>query len=167
MTKKSRIAAGAVTALMLLPGAALAVGSKPGNTKGRMTGGGTIVSKRGVTISHGFELRCRWNPGPNRLEVNWDGGNHFHLIGTSKRKCTDSAGWEEGMPDAGFDTMRVWGWGLLNGEEGATIYAKIGDAGDPGTADYLQLAIYDKDGNRVVSGTGLLQRGGNHQAHER
>ena len=166
-SRRRRIAGVAVTALLVVPATALAIGSQPGNPYGRMTGGGNITNKHGVKITHGFELRCRKNKGasPNRLEVNWDGGNRFHLETKLKGKCTDSANWEEGKPEAGFDTYRLWGTGRLNGEDGASIYIKLGDGGEPGSEDRIVLDIYDKNGVRAIAGSGTLKDGGNHQAH--
>ena len=156
----------AVVALgaMVAATAALAAGSLPGNQSGRMTGGGEVISKRGVKITHGFELRCPDVKGPNRLQVNWDGGNRFHLGSLSSIVCTDSADWEEGNPEAGFDTYRGIGTGKLNGVEGASIKFKFGDAGEPGVDDWFEIAIFDNSGTRVVSADTTLLHG-NHQAH--
>ncbi len=162
---RRRLAGVTLAALLLVPAAALATGSLPGNKYGRMTGGGNFTNKHGVKITHGFEVRCPKAKGPNRLEINWDGGNNFHLTSLETIKCTDSAGWEEGKPEAGFDTYRGWGTGKLNGEDGATIYFKFGDAGEPGDDDYIEIDIYDKDGVRAIAGRGTLIDGGNHQAH--
>ena len=157
----------AAVALGSLIGATAAIGegSLPGNQSGRMTGGGEVLSKRGVKITHGFELRCPAVKGPNRLQVNWE-GNRFHLASLSRIVCTDSADWEEENPEAGFDTYRGTGTGRLNGVDGATITFKFGDAGEPGVDDPFEIAIYDKSGVRVVSADTTLVHG-NHQAHRR
>ncbi len=166
-TTRSRRGRG-ITALVALGSliaatAAMATGSLPGNQEGRMTGGGETISKRGVKITHGFELRCPSSKGPNRLQINWE-GNRFHLTGLSRIVCTDSADWDEGTPVAGFDTYRGTGTGLLNGVDGASIKFKFGDAGQPGVNDYFEIAIYDLSGVRVVSAATTLLHG-NHQAH--
>ena len=45
---------------------------------GRMTGGGSVFGKGSQRVTHGFELHCDPEVGPNNLEVNWS-GNHFHM----------------------------------------------------------------------------------------
>src|SRR5438477_4732233 len=49
-----------------------------------MTGGGVIravneADGRQVQVTHGFELHCDLSNVPNDLEVNWNGGQSFHL----------------------------------------------------------------------------------------
>ncbi|MDQ3660031.1 MAG: hypothetical protein M3454_03010 [Actinomycetota bacterium] len=135
---------------------------------GFMTGGGSIIKPNGTRVTHGFELHCSLEgqapDEPNNLEVNWGVGNNFHLTDLTFAACRDSAYWEEEMPEAGFDTMRGAGTGLLNGEAGYTIKFFITDAGEPGTSDRFRFAIYDSNGDRVFRGNGLLTVG-NHQAH--
>ena len=50
---------------------------------GRVTGGGSIFATvngvPNVRVTHGFELRCDPNDKRQSLEINWDGGNNFHL----------------------------------------------------------------------------------------
>ena len=50
---------------------------------GRVTGGGSIFAtvngSPNVRVTHGFELRCDPNDKRQSLEINWDGGNNFHL----------------------------------------------------------------------------------------
>lgn len=163
--RHARIAKALLAASLLLPSSALAVGSKPGNAKGWMTGGGNVVNKKGVKITHGFVLRCPKKKGASNLEVNWE-GHRFHLDADTITylKCTDSADWEEGKPEAGFDTIRVVGKGKLDGVEGASIYLKFGDAGEPGVDDFIQIDIKDANGVRAIAVKGTLDHG-NHQAH--
>lgn len=157
-----------VAAALLAPAAAYGTGSLPGNQEGRMTGGGSFFTSKGARITHGFELRCPGTNGPQRLEVNWGKGNRFHLtdLPTNRIRCTDSAEWEEGNPEAGFDTYRGVGTGRLNGKAGATIDFKFGDGGERGTEDIVRMIIRDADGNLVL---GVVPQRklhfGNHQAH--
>lgn len=51
----------------------------PESLPGRITGGGSIFRLDGVRVTHGFELRCDANDKRQNLEINWDGGNNFHL----------------------------------------------------------------------------------------
>ncbi len=157
-----------VAGALLAPAAAYGTGSLPGNNDGRMTGGGSFFTSKGARITHGFTLRCPDAKGPQRLEVNWGKGRDFHLtdLPDNRIRCTDSAGWEEGNPEAGFDTYRGVGTGRLDGVPGATIDFKFGDGGERGTDDIVRMVIRDKDGKLVL---GVVPqrtlRFGNHQAH--
>ena len=152
-------------AALALPSAALAAGSLPGNQHGRMTGGGNVLTGSGAKVTHGFTLRCPEVRGPNRLQVNWK-GHRFHLESLSSIRCTDALDYEEGKPEAGFDTYRGVGTGRLDGVSGATIDFKFGDAGEPGTEDPIRIIIHDPSG-RLVLGLAPARtlRHGNHQAH--
>jgi hypothetical protein len=62
---------------------------------GRMTGGGSIQCGDFGRVTHGFELHCIFPEGtppiePNNLEINWGGGNNFHLTTLTTAICTDS-----------------------------------------------------------------------------
>lgn len=136
--------------------------------EGRMTGGGSIFCD-GVQVTHGFELHCDNNDGtipePNNLEVNFSGGNNFHLVALTQVDCIDT-GLNEAPPTAGFDTMTGFGVGTFNNEPGAEITFTLTDDGEPGggvdTASFLITA----DGSTVLSCTDeFLEQGGNHQAH--
>jgi len=141
---------------------------------GRMTGGGSIVcSNGGFRVTHGFELHCIFPEGtsvalPNNLEINWGGGQNFHLTTLQTAVCTNEPVIEESPPEAGFDTMVATGTGTLNGVAGATIEFTFTDAGEPGagvdTASYLI-----RDASNVVvldCDDSVLDQGGNHQAHK-
>lgn len=131
----------------------------------RMTGGGTVVGSAGTT-SRGFIIRCDLTSKlPNRLEVNWDGGNKFHLDKLTYAQCTDDPAIGPAPPAAGFDTFVGTGTGRLNGVDGATIGFKFTDAGEPGTSDTASIIVKDKNGNTVMTASGFLV-GGNNQAHK-
>jgi len=137
---------------------------------GRMTGGGSIFCTAGgetFRVTHGFELHCAFPEGaapatPNNLEINWQGGNNFHLPALTSAVCVDSPEIGPAPPQAGFDTLFGEGTGLLNGTP-ASISFTITDAGEPGTSDALQVLI-SQGGSVRLQCTGLLDRG-NHQAH--
>jgi hypothetical protein len=138
---------------------------------GRMTGGGSIQCGDFGKVTHGFELHCIFPEGsaadvPNNLEINWGGGNNFHLTILQTAVCTDQG--DEGNPEAGFNTMVATGTGLLNGAAGATIEFTLIDNGEPGAgADIARYLIRDAS-NTVVLNCPLtvLDEGGNHQAHK-
>lgn len=132
-------------------------------TDGRMTGGGRLATS--MIVTHGFELHCSVSDLPNNLEVNWDGGNKFHLDTLTNVKCLDSPTVASpNPPPADFDLMEGGGTGTYNGEDGATIYFVLTDAGEPGKDDRARLLIRDEDGTTVLDVNALL-RVGNHQAH--
>ena len=141
---------------------------------GRMTGGGSIQCGDVGKVTHGFELHCIFPEGtlpiePNNLEINWDGGNNFHLTTLNTAICTDSPLFDEEQPPAGFDTMEATGTGSLNGVPGATIQFILIDDGEPGAGvDIARYFIQNAAGDVVLDCpmTPVLDQGGNHQAHK-
>lgn len=131
---------------------------------GRMTGGGRLEIPD-MIVTHGFELHCDVTDLPNNLEVNWDGGNRFHLGELTVVRCLDDPSIEPSPPNAGFDRYEAHGTGSYNGEDGATIYFEFTDAGEPGTNDIAFIIIHDAAGNEVLSVNASLDQG-NHQAHK-
>lgn len=142
-------------------------GGGPGpGLMGRMTGGGSIQDQMSMygRVTHGFQLKCTAMSSPNNLEVNWGGGNRFHLTTLTTALCTDDPTIDEGMPRAGFDTYEGTGTGTYNGTPGATATWKFTDAGEPGKNDFAHITI--TFGMTVVlEAQGKLQYG-NHQAHQ-
>jgi hypothetical protein len=132
--------------------------------EGRMTGGGSVFTSDGLRVTHGFELHCDIEIGPNNLEINWGPGNRFHLTELLTAVCTDEAGIEEFPPEAGFDTYVGTGTGTCNGVEGATISFTLTDAGEPGKVDFASYDILCADGSTLTV-SGNLKKG-NQQAHE-
>lgn len=131
--------------------------------EGRMTGGGSVFAGK-VRVTHGFTLRCDGGDNPQRLEVNWDKGNKFHLTSLTSVLCSDDPAIVPKPPTAGFDTYEGTGVGRYNGVDGATASWKFTDAGEPGTADTARITIWDANGNQVITVSGLVDKG-NHQAH--
>ncbi|PYQ67730.1 MAG: hypothetical protein DMF54_03455, partial [Acidobacteria bacterium] len=78
---------------------------------GRMTGGGSVFTKANGRVTHGFELHCDPEVGPNNLEINWGPGNHFHLEDLTSAVCTDDPNIAPPPPPAGFDTYNGTGTG--------------------------------------------------------
>lgn len=129
---------------------------------GRMTGGGRLDLD--MIVTHGFELHCDVDEVPNNLQVNWDGGNRFHLDELTRADCIDDPSINPRPPRAGFDLFEGGGTGSYNGEEGATIYFVLTDAGEPGSKDTARLLIRDAEDNIVLDVRANLDQG-NHQAH--
>jgi hypothetical protein len=132
---------------------------------GRMTGGGSIFTKAGGRVTHGFELHCDPEIGPNNLEINWGGGNHFHLEELLTAVCTDDPSIVPRPPSADFDTYNGTGTGSCNGVDGATITFVLTDAGEPGKKDFASFEISGCPGGLSLSVDGNLNKG-NQQAHK-
>lgn len=132
--------------------------------EGRMTGGGSVLSKEYGRVTHGFELHCDVTQPPNNLQVNWGKGNRFHLTELTWAACLDRPDIDERPPVAGFDTYAGLGKGRYNGEPGATIKFAFTDEGEPGKNDKATMVIFDADGDLVLKVDGNLKNG-NHQAH--
>jgi hypothetical protein len=142
--------------------------------EGRLTGGGTtsgLFDAAGVTlpvlvdVHQGLELHCNAAQLPNNLEVNWDGGNHFHLSSLTSATCFDDPSKMPNPPPAGFDSYIGSGGGECNGVPGATANWYFTDEGEPGTSDdVVSLKITCADGSTVTAG-GQNNLQGNFQAH--
>jgi hypothetical protein len=129
----------------------------------RITGGGTIGSKRKPRVTHGFELHCNVDQLPNNLEVNW-GGNHWHLLELTFAECFDDPAIEPRPPRAGCDTYHGIGMGRYNGVDGYQAEWIFTDAGEPGKRDWAWIKITAPDGSTVMEVSGFLQVG-NQQFH--
>jgi len=134
-------------------------------TEGRMTGGGRLNTD--MIVTHGFELHCNVDDTPNNLEVNWAGGNHFHLDELMDVKCIDTDGISPNPPSADFDLLEAHGIGTYNNEDDAKIYFVFTDAGEPGTDDTarIKIQITDASGDVVLDEETTKLEHGNHQAH--
>ncbi len=135
--------------------------------QGKMTGGGSITDTSGTPntkVTHGFELYCDVNKGPNNLQINWGTGNKFHLDSLTSAVCVNDPAISPNPPAAGFNTYVGTGSGSYNGVAGATAQWTFTDAGEPGTSDHAKMIITDSGGNIVLAISGNLQHG-NQQAH--
>jgi hypothetical protein len=158
---------------------------------GRMTGGGSIFMgteaegdffvEPGTRITHGFQLHCDVNKGPNNLQIqihrpNGEGGN-FHLDHLNIVYCYDSPAIDQGKPAAPFDSLFAQGVGRYNGVAGYCADWEFTDAGEPGVDDQiLSMRIWqpstpgDCSGGVVPiilsSNAGHTLTYGNHQAHK-
>ena len=135
----------------------------PPGVPGRMTGGGSVFTVDGARVTRGFQIHCDLRE-PNNLEVNWPGGNNFHLTELTGALCTDTPAVEE-PPSAPFDTFDGQGVGKLNNKPGARIEFTFVDKGEPGDQDTALIRIFDPSNNQVLEVSGLVDRG-NVQAHK-
>lgn len=138
----------------------------PDMSRHRMTGGGHIEDGgANRDVSHGFQLRCDATDHRQSLEVNWEGGNKWHLENLTSATCLNDPDLNECPPCAGFDTYIGSGLGRYNGVSGARADWTFTDDGEPGTHDHFDIVIMDVNGNVVLAVSGFLD-GGNHQAHK-
>ncbi|RZL89612.1 MAG: hypothetical protein EOP82_18925 [Variovorax sp.] len=120
-------------------------------------------------VTHGFELHCASPEGsspaePNNLEINFSGGDNFHLTTLTKAVCTDTAAIQQ-PPSAPFDTFDGAGTGTFNGQPAAITFT-FTDGGEPGNPNDTALFIITQAGQTVVSCGEAPLTFGNHQAHK-
>ena len=165
--KSSRLIANPLrlAAIVLLGGSFIsaALATPPG----RMTGGGSILCRDVGRVTHGFELHCDANgpgapppiPQPNTLEINFSGGDNFHLTNLSFANCS---GVPTTRPDAPFNRMDGRGEGTFN-QLPATIVFTLTDFAEPGSG--VDTAYFQIFQGGVKLDCGNVLEGGNHQAH--
>lgn len=142
----------------------------PTPATGRMTGGGNQIRVDGVRISRGFTIHCDITLS-NNVEVNWSGGNRWHLDKPiTSAICLDDPNVSPLPPEAPFDTFIGEATGSLNGVDGSFIRFVFVDAGEPGTSDSAKIQIWAPGASPgldtpVLEVDGLLDHG-NLQAHE-
>jgi len=131
-------------------------------TSGFMTGGGQTAN---FAASHGMELGCTANSNHHNLEVNWAGGNQFHLSSISTVTCyLDPSLPAPAPPQASFNTLVLTGTGTYDGHSGATVSAVFTDAGEPGTNDMAEIVV-TYNGQTVLDVPLAKIATGNQQAH--
>jgi hypothetical protein len=131
---------------------------KAGNAYAKATN--KKLSEDEFILTHGFELHCDPESGPNNLEINWN-GNQFHLEQLTKATCTDdgsvnepppSIDTSENGPGPTTDVYNGEGFGRYNGVCGAFAQWVFDDNGEPGKADHIvALQIRDADGGVVLA----------------
>ncbi len=118
-------------------------------TVGRMTGAGSVmapgnaVTPAGTRVTHGFTLHCDPNIGPNNLEINWAGGNHWKLETLTSISCYSDLQSPAPGPNTNefFDIYNGCGDGSLNGTPGFHACWIFKDRGEPGTNDTAEYFI--------------------------
>jgi hypothetical protein len=152
--------------------------------QGRVTGGGSIFDTvdgvPNTRITHGFELRCDPNDKRQSLEINWAGGNNFHLEKLINSVVCFDDPTTQPPPPPGTVIDTYAGNTLFEGHTGyhnfgyavgtgicnklpATIYFILIDAGEPGTAD---IAEYHITGGCTLNVGPKPLTFGNHQFHK-
>ena len=124
----------------------------------RMNGGGSF----GIA-THGFELHCSAQQGPNNLEVNWGNGNKFKLDQVLTAAFSTDSSISQAMPSAPFNTYKGTGAGKVNGTTAASVEWTFTDGGEPGTRDRATIVIKGRTGNVIMTTTGYISNG-NQQA---
>jgi hypothetical protein len=132
---------------------------------GRFTGGGKDAIAGGVTITKGFEVDCDLHQPSNNLEINWTGGNHFHMENFYSAVCTLQG--NPRPPKAPVNTIVGMGTGRYDGLEGYTVVFELQDNGEPGTNDKTSFLIYEtaNPANVVLNLPLSIITSGNIQAH--
>jgi hypothetical protein len=134
---------------------------------GRMTGGGAkVLNNAGLPVTFGLTLHCDILLS-NNLEINWDGGNNWHLDKPiTFAACSDNPNIAPKPPAAPFDTFDGEGLGSFNGTPGYKVVFRFVDAGEPGSDDQAAITIYAPDGVTKVLEVPLQKLNvGNLQAH--
>jgi hypothetical protein len=111
-------------------------------------------------VTHGFELHCDSNSGPNNLEVNWL-GTKFHLEQLENALCYDDGTINEppaqtqGSQNSRKPTLDVYygeGYGRYDGQCGAYSKWVMDDNGEPGTIDQIvAMVIWNSTGHLVLN----------------
>ena len=107
----------------------------------------------------------------NNLQINWAGGNKWHLDKPiTAATCIDDPNVSPVPPEAPFDTFIGEAVGKLNGVDGSEVRFTFVDAGEPGRDDWGSISIWAPGANLatdapVLEVSGYLDNG-NFQAHE-
>jgi hypothetical protein len=140
------------------------------NLLGRMTGGGNQIQVGGLRISRGFTIHCDIVLS-NNIEINWAGGNKWHLDKPiSTADCIDDPNVEPAPPPAPFDTFIGTATGRLNNVDGSFLRFVFVDGGEPSQgADHAIIQIWAPGANPAVDApiinVNQLLDSGNIQAH--
>jgi len=133
--------------------------------RGRFTGGGFQINDNDLRVSRGFTLHCDAILS-NNFEVNWAGGNNFHIDKNPTNVVCSLVG-EPAPPAAPVNRIQITGTGKLNGVPGASVTLVLIDNGEKNgaPADQAYIAI-----NGIALTNGSIEDpapidGGNIQAH--
>lgn len=134
---------------------------------GRFTGGGNQVTVGGAKVTRGLTIHCD-RLLSNNLEVNWPGGNKFHMAEhVTTVECSDDPNIIQAPPPAPLDTLIGVGIGSYNNADGYTIEFTLRDYGEPGSSDKMAIKVYQtaNPANVVLNVPLQTLTGGNLQAH--
>jgi len=136
---------------------------------GRFTGGPNAIEIGGAKVTTGLQIHCHPKDPSVNFEINWGGGENFHLTDLTTVSCFDSPGLTPEPPKAPVDTMIATGFGTYNGATGYTIEFLLGDSGEPDNkrTDIMRILIYKTSDPTDVKLNVPLQNitAGNIQAH--
>ena len=115
-----------------------------------------------MKVTRGFTIHCD-NRLTNNLEVNWGGGNNFHMDKNSLDPvvCSRPLGFDPTPPASPVSRIVASAVGQCNGLP-ANISFILEDHGEPGTEDRAELLI---SGGCTLNLTLANLDGGNIQAH--
>jgi hypothetical protein len=135
---------------------------------GRMTGGNNI-RVGSLRVTGGLEIHCDITLS-NNIEVNWPGGNNWHLDKPiTSAICINDPNIDPVPPDAPFDTFIGTAIGSLNGVDGSFMSFTFVDDGEPGTSDHATINIWapgaDPSTDPPVFSVSDFLTHGNIQAH--
>lgn len=134
----------------------------PVSLNGRFTGGGFQINTGGVRVTRGFTIHCD-NLLTNNLEVNWAGGNNFHMAKNTLTSVVCTRPVDPTPPASPVARIVASAVGQCNGQP-ATISFMLEDQGEPGTNDRAELVITGV-GSCNLNLTDRPIDGGNIQAH--
>jgi hypothetical protein len=136
---------------------------------GRFTGGPNAVEVGGTKVTTGLQIHCHPKDPSVNFEINWGGGENFHLTDVTTVSCFDSPSVTPQPPRAPVDTIVATGYGTYNGLTGYTIEFTLVDSGEPDNkrSDQIRILIYPTADPSDVKLSVPLQfiTAGNIQAH--
>ncbi len=119
----------------------------------RMNSDGRIIN---TSVTQSFELPFNLAT-PNNLQVNWDGGNNFHLTTLNSTSCDDLTT-DQRPPVVPINTFN--GAGRYNNVDGATIEFVLVDVGETDSKYNAAFLIKDINGEVVLDVSGALDNRG-------
>jgi hypothetical protein len=128
---------------------------------GRFTGGGFQINDGDIKVTRGFTIHCD-NILTNNLEINWAGGNNFHIDKESLITVSCTKPSVPNPPKADVSRIEATSPGTCNGLP-ASIRFILEDRGEPGAGN--DRAAFFITGGCNLTLTERPIDGGNIQAH--
>jgi hypothetical protein len=136
---------------------------------GRFTGGPNAIEVGGTKVTTGLQIHCHPKDPSVNFEINWGGGDNFHLTDVTTVSCFDSPLVTPQPPKAPVDTIIATGYGTYHNVAGYTIEFTLVDSGEPDNkrTDQMRILIYTTTDPSDVKLSVPLQfiSAGNIQAH--